>query len=898
MDISSKKSRADLTAYFKKNSIPTAANFADFIGSAINQKDDGITKPPGDPISIEASTQIYKPALNIYEEFTDANPSWTLALASTSGNRGFTIGNVPTNQVGIEPRFFIELATGNVGIGTVGPADKLDVNGGLRAPSATISGATSIGAALDVTGKINANSNVEVAGAVSVSGGVTVAGSVDARIANITEKLSAASAAVTTSFSAGTVSVSSALTAGSATIGGAASAASAAISGALSAGSATVTNNLAAGSATISGAVSAQTATVKSSLQVASIVAQSDNATAHLLLAGKGAGGAVKATTALIADFTVDVAGKITAGGAVDIAGALTAKATADITGKLTAGAIDVGGAVTANATVDVTGKLTAAGGLDVRTASRTNPNDHPSGRPLYVTGAITNTQGIEFRTSDATQGIGFGPTTIYAAGTAATQDLVLAPKGPTEAPGFVRIKSAATIQGSLSVDSIAPQNNDANANLTLAAKGSGSVKLTSAAMATSTLDVTGKVTANAAMDVGGALTAKSTLDVTGKLTANAALDVGGIVTARSTLDVTGKVTANAALDVGGALTAKSTLEVTGKITANGGMDLRGSPRTNAEFHPTGRALYVTGSITNTSGIEFRTSDASQGIGFGPTTIYAAGTSATQDLVLSPKGTNDAPGKVSITTGATIAGTVSAAKATIQNAVEAGSGSISGLLTAGTVRIGSQGATATSIVDTITSSTAITAIPTTTAVKGYVSSVLPNFATDLGSAAGTDLATVSAVKNYVNRAIPLGSILMWKGTTIPDGWSLCNGDNGTPNLSDKFILGKGSKTIGSTGGSATVALTVDQLPAHSHSAYIANAGTHAHDFPGYNANFKHSGDATESELKNTGNPMNPSPRTYNAGDHNHTITINNTGSGAAHENMPPYYVLAYIMRTS
>jgi hypothetical protein len=47
MDISSKKSRADLAAYFKKNSIPTAANFADFIGSTINQKDDDITKPPG-----------------------------------------------------------------------------------------------------------------------------------------------------------------------------------------------------------------------------------------------------------------------------------------------------------------------------------------------------------------------------------------------------------------------------------------------------------------------------------------------------------------------------------------------------------------------------------------------------------------------------------------------------------------------------------------------------------------------------------------------------------------------------------------------------------------------------------------------------------------------------------
>lgn len=898
MDISSKKSRADLTAYFKKNSIPTAANFADFIGSTINQKDDGITKPPGDPISIEASTQIYKPALNIYEEFTDANPSWTIALASTTGNRGFALGNVPSNQVGIEARFFIELATGNVGIGTVAPADKLDIHGGVRAASAFVSGETTLGSTLDVTGAVTAKSTLNVTGAVNAAANITAAGAVNARSAAIVDNVAAGSATIANAVSAASISVKNALSAASITVGGAATAATVTVAGSIAGASATITNDVAAGSATIQNGITAQSATLKTNLQVPAIVAQSDQTSANLVLSGKGTAGAVKSTTAFLADSTVDIAGKLTAAGAVDITGALLAKATATVTGKVTAGALDVSGAVTLGASVDVTGKLTAAGSADLRSVARTNPNDHPVGRPLYVTGAITNTQGVEFRTSDAAQGLGFGPTTIYAAGTSATQDIILVPKGPSEAPGIVRVKSAVVVQGGLSVDSIAPQSAETNASLTLSGKGTGQLRLTSAIAATSTLDVTGKITASAGLEVAGVVAAKSTLDVTGKITALNALDITGAIVARSTLDVTGKITALNALEVTGAVVAKSTLDVTGKITAMGALDLRGSARTNTEFHPTGRPMYVTGAMTNSAGIEFRTSDASQGIGFGPTTIYAAGTAATQDLVLAPKGTSDAPGKVSITSGATISGTVTAAKASIQNAVEAGSASIAGLLGAGSVKIGSQGATATSIVDSITTSTPTTAIPTTSAMKDYVRSVLPGFSTNLSSSAGTELATVEAVKNYVDRAIPIGAILMWKGATIPDGWSLCNGSNNTPNLSDKFVLGRGNQDIGAVGGAATVALAVEHLPAHAHTATIASGGVHNHEFPAYHHNFKMSGDWTESEVKNTGAPIQPWPKTFDSGSHSHSITINNTGSGTAHNNMPPYYVLAYIMRTS
>jgi microcystin-dependent protein len=900
MDISSKKSRADLTAYFKKNSIPTAANFADFIGSVIVQKDDGITKPPGDPLCLEAATQIYKPALNLYEEFTDANPSWTLALASTSGNRGFAVGNVPPNQVGIETRFFIELTTGNIGIGTVGPSQKLDVVGGIRAHDVFISGGAAIGTTLEVTGAVSAKSTVDIDGALKVNAGATIVGNIAAQNAAFVDNVTANAMNVTATLSAGSVQITNGLSGAQATFSGATSAASATISGAISAASATITNNLNAGSATIQGAVTAQNATVKTTLQVASIVAQSDNPTADLLLSGKGPSGAVKASTPVIADASVTIAGKLTANAAVDVVGKLSAKAAAEVLGKLDAGALNVSGAVNMSSTTTITGKLTANGGADFSNAARTNPNDHPNGRPFYVSGTITNAQGIEFRTSDATQGLGFGPNTIYAAGTSATQDLVFAPKGTAEAPGIVRVKSAAVIQSGLSVDSITPQNADANANLTLSAKGaSGQVRVTSALVGTSTLDITGKTTVGGAFDVTGAVTARSTLEVTGKVTARAALDVTGALIARSTMEVTGKVTASDALDVTGAVYAKATLDVTGKISATGGLDLRYGQRTNAEFHPSGRPLYVTGAITNQAGIEFRTSDANQGIGFGPTTIYAAGTAPTQDLVLTPKGTADAPGKVTISSAMVVSGSVRATSAHLQGAVEATSASISGALNAATLQIGSQGAVATTIADSITTTTPAMALPTTSAMRAYVSSVLPGFATNLSTAGNTELATVSAVKDYVNRAIPIGSILMWKGATIPEGWALCNGENNTPNLADKFILGKGSRTIGTTGGATTVTLTVDQLPAHNHSSHMSGAGTHNHEVYGYRADLKHAGGATESGLHNDGDGfMNPLPRTSNAGDHTHGLAINNTGGGQAHENMPPYYVLAYIIRVS
>ena len=70
----------------------------------------------------------------------------------------------------------------------------------------------------------------------------------------------------------------------------------------------------------------------------------------------------------------------------------------------------------------------------------------------------------------------------------------------------------------------------------------------------------------------------------------------------------------------------------------------------------------------------------------------------------------------------------------------------------------------------------------------------------------------------MGKLVPSGVILMWSGSTdtIPAGWALCNGQNGTPDLTDRFILGAG-KTYqpGTTGGAATVTPSVAARNAHA-----------------------------------------------------------------------------------
>ena len=120
--------------------------------------------------------------------------------------------------------------------------------------------------------------------------------------------------------------------------------------------------------------------------------------------------------------------------------------------------------------------------------------------------------------------------------------------------------------------------------------------------------------------------------------------------------------------------------------------------------------------------------------------------------------------------------------------------------------------------------------------------------------------------------IPTGVIVLWSGAAnaIPSGYVLCDGNNSTPDLRDRFIVGAGSTyNVAATGGSATVSLTEAQMPSHVHHVYIAtdSSGPYGHAYASGNNN-------TQGAIATT-----------------------SKGSGSAHENRPPYYALCYIMKT-
>jgi hypothetical protein len=149
---------------------------------------------------------------------------------------------------------------------------------------------------------------------------------------------------------------------------------------------------------------------------------------------------------------------------------------------------------------------------------------------------------------------------------------------------------------------------------------------------------------------------------------------------------------------------------------------------------------------------------------------------------------------------------------------------------------------------------------------------------------------------------PSGMIVLWSGSTgsIPSGWVLCNGSNSTPDLRNRFVVGAGDTySVDATGGSATVtpsgtnagtALTEAQLPSHAHSSNV----------------FRYSDEAgTNPSAANSGTASGKIFAAGNFGTHD-MVSTSSTGSGSTHThtfsgnsqtNLPPYYALAYIMKT-
>jgi hypothetical protein len=130
----------------------------------------------------------------------------------------------------------------------------------------------------------------------------------------------------------------------------------------------------------------------------------------------------------------------------------------------------------------------------------------------------------------------------------------------------------------------------------------------------------------------------------------------------------------------------------------------------------------------------------------------------------------------------------------------------------------------------------------------------PQATLHVGGAAGVDGimfpdGTLQTTAATPGASLPSGVIVLWSGSTgsIPSGWALCNGQNGTPNLTDRFVVGAGNSFgVAQVGGS----------------------GSHTHLTPGTGG----SGHLVDDNAGGTDFREQPS---------NH---------------LPPYYALAYIMR--
>lgn len=256
---------------------------------------------------------------------------------------------------------------------------------------------------------------------------------------------------------------------------------------------------------------------------------------------------------------------------------------------------------------------------------------------------------------------------------------------------------------------------------------------------------------------------------------------------------------------------------------------------------------------------------------------------------------------------------------------------------------------------TVTGGVYTTGNQTIAGVKTFTSTIQGNANT--ASFATTQAVTVSndtvATTAFVRSIVPSGVILMWSGSiaTIPSGWLLCNGTNGTPDLRDRFIVGAGSTyAVGATGGAATFTLSVDQLPSHTHS--VSASGTtsiqsngHTHTFSGVsgamNSNAVHSHGVSDPghshsigyqqiggwqgpwQVLNSNDAFKATTASFTgisinnanidhthsysgttsdiSANHTHTVTVTgtsgSTGSGSSIENRPPYYALAYIMKS-
>ena len=176
----------------------------------------------------------------------------------------------------------------------------------------------------------------------------------------------------------------------------------------------------------------------------------------------------------------------------------------------------------------------------------------------------------------------------------------------------------------------------------------------------------------------------------------------------------------------------------------------------------------------------------------------------------------------------------------------------------------------------------------------------------------TGAVSTQKVDASINNAlVPIKGIIMYSGlqADIPANWAICDGNNGTPNLVNKFVVAAASFDVGTeewrtavdgtskeSGGNATKTLGTNELPSHTHD--ITDPG-HQHTTNVDTGTLFHVGGVANAV--SYGGPGGYPGTAFNMDDANTGITATDGQpgtTGEAFDILPPYYAIAYIMRVS